>query len=71
MTLADLVDAIREIVPDADIEVGPGLDFMGLGMGNYCLMDISRARTDLGFTTHSLKDWVADYIRRYREMQAA
>lgn len=71
ITLADLAGAIRKIVPDADIEVGPGLDFMGLGMGNYCLMDISRARADLGFTPHSLDDWVADYIRRYRAMRAA
>jgi UDP-glucose 4-epimerase len=66
ITLADLVAAIRSVVPGADIEVGGGLDYMGLGMGNYCLMDISRARADLGFTPHSLEDWVRDYIDRYR-----
>lgn len=66
ITLGDLVEAIRKVVPAADIKVGGGLDFMGLGMGNYCLMDISRARHDLGFRPHTLEDWVADYVSRYR-----
>lgn len=66
VTLRDMVAAIRAVVPDADITVGGGLDFMGLGMGNYCLMDISRAERDLGFKHHSLRDWVADYVTRYR-----
>jgi UDP-glucose 4-epimerase len=63
ITLRELADAIRLEIPTADIRVGPGLDYMGLGMGNYCLMSTELARRDLGFAPrHALRDWVRDYI---------
>ncbi|WP_173933938.1 NAD(P)-dependent oxidoreductase [Chelativorans sp. Marseille-P2723] len=66
VTLRDLANAIKAVIPEADIKVGDGLDYMGLRMGNYCLMDIERAKSDLGFIPHPLADWVRDYIDRYR-----
>ncbi len=48
-TLHDFADAVRKVVRSADIEIGGGLDYHGLG-ANYCgIMDNTRARSDLGF----------------------
>lgn len=67
MSLHDLRRAILAHIPNADITIGPGLDFMGLGMGNYCLMAVDRIRSDVGFShTRPVEDWVGDYIRRIR-----
>ncbi|GIK82666.1 MAG: GDP-mannose 4,6-dehydratase [Alphaproteobacteria bacterium] len=72
ITLHDLAAAIREHMPGARITIGGGLDYMDLGMGNYCLMATERAREDLGFRPrHSLSEWVADYIRIYRASKVA
>jgi UDP-glucose 4-epimerase len=63
ISLQDLAAAVRRVVPDAAIEIGPGLDYMQLGIGNYCLMSTSRARRELGFRArYALDDWVADYV---------
>jgi UDP-glucose 4-epimerase len=67
ITLEDLAEAIREEIPGAVIRIGPGLDYMGLGMGNYCLMSTLLARRDLGFEPHyPLRAWVKDYIALLR-----
>lgn len=71
VTLHDLAAAIREHVPGASITIGPGLDYMGLAMGNYCLMDISRTRQDLGFgEPPTLSEWVGDYVATYKAAKA-
>ena len=59
----DIAAAIRAEIPGADITIGPGLDYMGLGVGNYCLMSTARAQHELGFRPrYALQDWVRDYI---------
>ncbi len=64
-TLADLCAAIRNLVPTADVSVGPGLDYIGYGP-LYCLFDISRAEAELGYRpAFDLEAGVADYLRRY------
>lgn len=61
-TLQDFADAVRAAVPGADIEVGPGLDYLGIG-ALYCVMNISRARDQLGYEPrYDLRAGVADYV---------
>jgi len=56
--------AVRAAVPHADIEVGPGIDF---APGHYCVLDISRAKRDFGFSPQwSLEAGVADCVERTR-----
>jgi UDP-glucose 4-epimerase len=63
--LGDLAAAVRHAVPTADIEIGPGLDFMGWGI-NYCgILDNRRAREDLGWAPRfDLVSAVQDYADR-------
>ena len=48
-TLNDFADAIRTVIPGAQVEVGPGLDPRGMGPLAYYALDISRARRELGY----------------------
>ncbi len=63
-TLNDFADAVRAVVPEADIEIGPGLDYHGLGVVCYYgVMDNQRAREDLGFSPrYDLAAGVAHYV---------
>ena len=47
-TLAHAAEVLTRLVPGAEVEVGPGLDY-GTGSGRYCIFDISRARAELGY----------------------
>lgn len=63
-TLHDLAAAVRQTVPDADIEVGAGLDPFGIGRQYYGVMSNARAQSDLGFTPRfDLAEMVDDYAR--------
>jgi UDP-glucose 4-epimerase len=68
-TLHDFADAVRLTVPGAQIEIGPGLDYHGLG-ANYCgIMDNTRARNDLGFEPKfDLVRGVAHYVETMRQL---
>jgi UDP-glucose 4-epimerase len=62
-TLHDFADAVRKVVPNAQIEIGGGLDYHGLGVSRSGLMDNSRARADLGFEPQfDLDRGVAHYV---------
>lgn len=62
-SLGDLADAVRYWIPDASIEIGPGLDFMSMGP-MYSQLDISHARMRLGYVPQfDLVQAVGDYIR--------
>jgi UDP-glucose 4-epimerase len=66
-SLADFVAALREEVPGCDVEVGPGLDYSGLGVGHYFRFDIEPARRELGFEPQfDVRRGVADYVRLLR-----
>jgi UDP-glucose 4-epimerase len=67
-TLGDLADAVRRVLPDADIAIGPGLDYMGAGQQWYGPLDHTRARDELGFAPRfDLDALVADYVARVRQ----
>ncbi len=62
-TLKDFSDAVSKAIPDADIAIGPGLDFFDMGVNYYAVFDTTRAREDLGFVPRfSLEESIRDYI---------
>jgi UDP-glucose 4-epimerase len=62
-SLRDVEAAVRRHFPDADIEIGPGLDFKGIGRASCSVYDIGRARTELAYEPHfDLEAGVDDYI---------
>jgi UDP-glucose 4-epimerase len=69
-SLRDFVQAVRTVLPEASIEVGPGLDYMDLGANYYFVSDIEAARHDLGYEPHfSLVDGIRDYIRAVEQLR--
>jgi UDP-glucose 4-epimerase len=64
VTLRDFANAVHEIYPRADIEIGPGIDYRSdVGYHFDCVFDISRARSELGFEPRfDVRAGVADYV---------
>jgi UDP-glucose 4-epimerase len=59
-TYADFADAVRELYPEADFTIGPGLRKT---VGLACVMDASNAREVLGWAPQfRLADGIADYV---------
>jgi UDP-glucose 4-epimerase len=52
ITLSAFADGVREALPNASIEVGPGLDYMGPGFV-YGVLDATLARDQLGFVANA------------------
>jgi UDP-glucose 4-epimerase len=64
-SLGEVAAAVRARVPGAEIEIGPGLDPMGVGVAYYSVFDGERARRDLGFQAeYDLDAGIADYLQR-------
>jgi len=62
-SLTELAAILKEIYPAADIEIGPGLDYLDIGRQLYSLHDLTRARSELGYKpTFGLQAGVRDYI---------
>jgi UDP-glucose 4-epimerase len=63
--LHDFANAVKKLYPKAQIEIGSGLDY--LGMTDFpinCVFDISRAREELGFEPqYDVEAGVKDYVR--------
>ena len=62
-TLNDFADAVRTVIPGAQIDIGPGLDPRGMGPRAYFALDISRARRELGYEPQyppeaAVRDWL-------------
>jgi UDP-glucose 4-epimerase len=71
VTLNDFADAVRAQIPDADIQIGPGLNFLGMPYPASGVYDVTRAREELGFIAqYDLKSGVADYIESLRRLAA-
>jgi UDP-glucose 4-epimerase len=69
-TLVDLANAVRKIYPDADIQIGPGLDFFNIGNNVYSVYDVTRAKEELGFVPqYTLDDGVRDYVEMMRRLK--
>jgi UDP-glucose 4-epimerase len=62
-TLRDFAAAVKQVFPEAEIEIGPGTNpRAGVG-GLYLVFDISRAQEELGYAPEftlpeAVKDWV-------------
>lgn len=60
--LHDMAAAIKTRYADAVIDIGPGFDFMDVGFGAYNVLDISKAREQLGYEpAYELTDMVRHY----------
>lgn len=71
-TLRDFEHAIRKRLPNADIKIGPGLNFLGMPYPPHGVYDISRAREELGFAPeYDLDAGVADYLASLERMKKA
>lgn len=63
ITLHEFAAAVKKVIPGALIEIGPGLDYVGIGTPRYGLFDITRARRELGYEPKwNLESGVRDYI---------
>ena len=70
VTLVDLANAVRKIYPQADIRIGPGLDFFNIGHNVYSVYDISRAKGELGYSPqHTLETGVRDYVEMMHRLK--
>jgi UDP-glucose 4-epimerase len=71
-TMREFAAAVGRVIPGAEIEVGPGLDYYGSGIPYYSVYDISRARKELGFVPRfDLEAGIRDYIATMRRLGLA
>jgi UDP-glucose 4-epimerase len=67
-TLKDFANAVRKSIPDAQIEVGPGLNYYNNPVNTYAIFSIERARQDFGFEPRfDLNAGVAHYVDILRQ----
>lgn len=70
VTLRDFADAVRAQIPNARIEIGPGLNFLGMPYPATGVYDVTRAREELGFVAQfDLARGVADYVESLRRLK--
>lgn len=63
VTLLDFARVVQNLYPGAEIEIGPGLDFLMKSHNTYSVFDITRAKNELGFyPQYDIERGVADYI---------
>jgi len=68
-SLPDFTAAVRESFPDAKIDIGPGLDFLQMGVNYYSVFDIDRARQDFGYEPKfTLASGVAHYVESMQRL---
>ena len=72
VTLNDVARVLRKYLPHADIEIGPGLNFLGMPYPASSVYDISRARTELGYAPqYDLDRGIADYLDSLKRLKAS
>lgn len=64
VTIQEFADVVKQAFPEAEINIGPGLKYMGKNVASYySIYDISRARRELGYIpSYNLERGIADYI---------
>lgn len=68
-TLKHLIDVMNSIYGNTKIEMGPGLNPRGAPGANYIVMNIERARKELGFTPDfDLESGARDYIETMKKL---
>jgi UDP-glucose 4-epimerase len=69
ITLREVAEEVKRLIPDANIQVGPGLHFLEGPTHYYCVYDITRAREDLGYSPQfTLRKSVEDYIETVQQL---
>ena len=72
VTLRDFERVIKKHIPNAQMEIGGGLNFYGFPYPATGVYDISRARTELGYAPeYDLERGIADYLAALKQMKAA
>jgi len=68
-TPRQFAEAVRAVIPDAEINVGPGMDYLGMGINYYSISDISLAKRDLGYEpAYGLREGIEDYVATVRSL---
>lgn len=68
-TLGQFADEVKRFLPEAEISIGPGLDFYEAGVKYAGVLDNRRAREDLGFIPRfDLSAAIEDYISQTRAL---
>jgi len=68
-TLNDMAAAVRRHIPGAQIEIGPGLNFLQTPYAAAGVYDISRAREELGYRPQfDIERGVDDYIHSLKRL---
>jgi len=70
VTLKDVAAILRKHLPNAVIEVGPGLNFLGSPYPMHGVYDISRAQKELGYQPeYDLERGIADYLESLQRLK--
>ena len=71
-TLQDFARVVRRHLPKADIQIGPGLNFLNSPYPMCGIYDISRARSELGYEPqYDVERGTADYVESLRRLHLA
>jgi len=69
VTLRDFERVIKKHIPNAQMEIGGGLNFYGFPYPATGVYDISRARAELGYTPeYDLERGIADYLAALKRL---
>jgi len=69
-TLKDVAEEVKRVIPEANIQIGPGLHYMEGPTHYYSVYDITRARQDLGFSPKfTLRKSIEDYIETIQKLE--
>ena len=72
VTLRDFERVIRKHIPNAQMDIGGGLNFYGFAYPATGVYDISRARAELGYEPqYDLEAGIADYLAILKRLEAA
>jgi UDP-glucose 4-epimerase len=72
LTLNDFARVLRRHLPGADIEIGSGLNFLGMPYPASGVYDISRAGSELGYRPqYDLERGIADYLDSLARLKQA
>ena len=61
-SLGEYADIVRSFVPDAEIEIGSGLDHMNFGVSYYSVFDCTRA-LEFGFTPPEVRSGIGSFVK--------
>ncbi len=69
VTLRDFEKVIRRHIPNAVMDIGPGLNFYGFAYPATGIYDISRACEELGYKPeYDLERGIADYLKALKQL---